>query len=169
MDNKLALKGQILIILKNEETGEERIIEGKNIVTNDGDAYYAQMACGETPDDDFDAGTAGMHLGTGTTTPTKTDTDVTTEDTEGRLAVDTGYPQTDDPDTDNTLGGVDVVTWRYSYGTSEGNITDIAELAIVDVLTAATAALCHALFGSTFTKTSSDTLKVFVNHTFNGT
>ena len=111
----------------------------------------------------------GLHLGTGTTTPTKTDTDVTTEDTEGRLAVDSGYPQTDDPDTDNTLGGVDVVTWRYSYGTTEGNITDIAELAIVDVLTAATAALCHALFGSTFTKTSSDTLKVFVNHTFNGT
>lgn len=62
-----------------------------------------------------------------------------------------------------------VVTWRYSYSTSEGNIASIAELAIVDNRTTPTAALCHALFAASFTKTSSDTLKIFVNHTFTGT
>ena len=167
MDDKVGLKGNILIILKNEKTGEERVIEGKNIVTNDGDAYYAQAACGETPDDDFSAG--GIRLGTGFTSADKDDTDVDTEDSDGRLDIDAGYPKTDDDDSDNSGSGADIVTWRFSYATGEGNITDIDELAIVDDKTTPTAALCHAQIDPAFTKTSSDTLKIFVNHTFNGT
>jgi hypothetical protein len=60
---KLGLTGQILIILTNTQTGKKRIIEGNNIVTNGGDKYYAQMACGETPDDDFDAAHHGPSAG----------------------------------------------------------------------------------------------------------
>ena len=81
---------------------------------------------------------------------------------------DATYPQTDDQDGDNTGAGVDIVTWRYSYTTAQGNVVDIIEGAIVDNDTTPTAALCHFLFAGIFTKTSSDTLKVFVNHTFTG-
>jgi hypothetical protein len=46
--------------------------------------------------------------------------------------------------------------------------SNIAEGAITNSLTSSTKALTHFLFGSTFSKTSSDTLKVIVNHAFAG-
>ncbi len=153
----------VVAVLKNEETGEIKAIPGANIVTNDGDQYYAEAITG-TPS--WTVG--GMRLGTGTTSPIKTDTDVTTFLSGSGKAIDSGYPTTNDSDTDNTGAGVDVVTWRVSYTTSEANGTGIAELAIVDDIATPTKALCHALFAATLDKTSSDTLKVFVNHTVNG-
>lgn len=138
-------------------------IPGKNIITDAGDQYYAEGAVGSPS-----WTVAGMRLGTGTTAPTKADTDVTTFLTGSEKAIDTGYPTTNDTDADNTGAGVDVVTWRVSYGTAEANGTGIAEGAIVDNLTTPTKALTHFLFSAAFDKTSNDTLKVIVNHTFNG-
>ena len=162
--NRTLITGQVLAVLKHPLLERQVVIPGLNIVTNDGDVYYAQSAVGEVPTDDFDAAGAGWRLGTSGTAPTKTDTDVGTEDAAGRKATDGTYPQTNDPDGDNTGSGVDIVTWRVSYTTAEANITNIAEGAIVDNRTTPTAALTHFLFAATFTKTSSDTLKVFANH-----
>lgn len=144
------------------------IYPGMNLVTNDGDTYYAQSSGGETPTDDFDAAGAGLRHGSASTAPTKTDTDVTTFLAGTGLAVDATYPTTNDADADNTGAGVDILTWRFSYGTADGNATGIAEGAIVDDRTTPTAALTHFLYASSFDKTSSDTLKVFVNHEFLG-
>jgi hypothetical protein len=168
-DSPVGLTGRVIAVLTNADTGQRHTFEGRNIVTNDGDKYYAQMACGEAPDDDFDAAAAGIRLGTGFSSADKDDTDVDSEDSNGRLDVDSGYPKTDDDDGDNSGAGVDVVSWRFSYATGEGNISGIDECAIVDNRTTPTAALCHAEFSPSFTKTSADTLKIFVNHTFNGT
>lgn len=143
-------------------------IPGINLVTNDGDTYYAQSAGGETPDDDFDAAGAGLRLGDDNTSPTKSDTDVTSFLAGTGLDVDASYPQTDDGDSDNTGAAVDTLTWTYSYLTSEGNAVDIIEGAIVDDRTTPTAALTHFLFSGAYTKTSSDTLKVIVNSNFLG-
>lgn len=140
-----------------------KIIPLANIVTNDGDIYYATAAVGSPS-----WAVAGMRLGTGVTTPVKANTDVTTFLAGSGKAVDATYPKVPDDDADNTGDGADVVSWRVSYGTAEGNGTNIAELALVDNITTPTKALAHALFAATFTKTSSDTLKVFVNHTMNG-
>jgi hypothetical protein len=126
------------------------------------------MACGETPTDDFDAAAAGLRLGSNNTTPTKSDGDVTTFLTGTGHALDATYERTADPDTDNTGAGVDIVTWRFSYTTAEGNANGIIEGAIVDNRTTPTGALTHFLFAAAFDKTSSDTLKVFVNHQMNG-
>jgi len=146
-----------------EGAGRRRIIPVANIVTNDGDIYYATGAVGTQS-----WAVAGMRLGTGTTPPVKTATDLTTFLAGSGKAVDATYPKVVDDDTDNTGDGADVVSWRVSYATGEGNGPGIAELALVDNITTPTKALCHALFGVAFTKTSSDTLKVFVNHTMNG-
>lgn len=163
--NRMAVTGKVLAVLRDPELEREPIVvPGLNIVTNDGDVYYAQSSVAETPTDDFDAAGAGFRLGTNNTAPTKTDTDVTTEDANGRKGTDATYPRTNDPDGDNTGAGVDIVTWRVSYLTSEANITGIQEGAIVDDRTTPTAALTHFLFAASFNKTSSDTLKVFVNH-----
>jgi hypothetical protein len=165
---QVAIAGTVLAVLRQPELGLERVIPGLNIVTNDGDQYYAQMACGETPTDDFDGGSGGLRLGSSNTAPTKTDTDVTTFLSGTGHALDATYEKTNDGDSDNTGAGVDVVTWRFSYATGEGNASGIQEGAIVDSISSPTAALTHFLFAASFNKTSSDTLKVFVNHTMNG-
>lgn len=167
-EEEIAITGTVLALLRNEALGFELAIPGVNIVTNDGDTYYAQMVASEAPDDDFDGTNSGLRLGSDNTSPTKSDTDVTTFLSGSAHALDGGYEKTDDDDSDNTGAGVDVVTWRYSYTISEGNVSSIIEGAIVDDRTTPTAALTHFLFAASFDKTSSDTLKVFVNHTMNG-
>lgn len=163
---KTAISGIVIAVLRDPLLGRELVVPGMNIVTNDGDQFYAQAAASETPTDDFPAG--GFRLGTAATAPTKADTDVTTEDAAGRKAIDATYPRTADPDGDNTGAGVDIVTWRVSYTTAEAIITGIQEGAIVDNTTTPTAALTHFLFAASFNKTASDTLKVFVNSEFLG-
>ena len=166
--DQVLVTGTVLAVLRNERLGLESLVPGLNIVTNDGDTYYAQSAVGEAPDDDFDDASSGLRLGDDNTSPTKTDTDVTAFLATSAHALDGTYPMTDDSDGDNTGSGVDIVSWRYSYLISEGNVVDIIEGAVVDDRTTPTAALTHFLFAGVFTKTSSDTLKVFVNHTMNG-
>lgn len=158
------LTGQILAILRHPQLEREVTIPGVNLVTNDGDVYYAQSSVAESPTDDFDAAAAGLRLGSAVTAVTKTDTDVTTFLAGTGHVLDATYPLTNDADADNTGAGTDIVTWTYSYLTSEGNAAGIAEGAIVDDRTTPTAALTHFLFAATFTKSSSDTLKCIVNH-----
>lgn len=152
----------VVAVLKGRDD-IQRLIPGANVVTDDGDQYYAEAAAGAPS-----WAVGGMRLGTDNTAPTKSDTDVTSFLSGSGKAMDSGYPKTNDDDTDNTGAGADIVTWRVSYGTGEANGTGIVELAIVDNITTPTKALAHALFSAGFDKTSSDTLKVFVNHTMNG-
>tara|TARA_R110001599_G_scaffold345848_1_gene570633 strand:- start:4210 stop:5016 length:807 start_codon:yes stop_codon:yes gene_type:complete len=139
-----------------------------------------------------------MILGTATTTPDEGDTygvsgSSGTTFSSGALdasgAIDTTktltdlYPRFGDDDADNTGGyvsasalGTDQVTWAYSW--TKGNFatassTDLTGGVIVDRANNATPAstaklLCHFNFASPFEKTANDTLKVFVNHTFEG-
>jgi hypothetical protein len=163
------IKGQVIFVLENVETGKKRVFKTTNIVTNDGDLYYAQSIVADTPTDDFDAAASGLRLGSDNTAPTKSDTDVTTFLSGSAIDLESGYPKVNDDDSDNTGSGTDIVSWKYYYDTSEGNVSNIIEGAIVDDRTTPTAALTHFLFAGSFSKTSSDTLKVFVNHTINGT
>lgn len=160
--------GTVLAVKRHAYLDLELVIPGINIVTDAGDIYYAQNAAGEAPDNDFDGANSGLRLGDDNTAPTKSDADVSNFLAGTAHALDGGYEKTDDDDADNTGAGENIVTWRYSYSTSEGNAADIVEGAIVDDRTTPTAALTHFLFGASFTKTSSDTLKVFVNHEFSG-
>jgi hypothetical protein len=162
----IGVLGNVVAVLKDENDREIYRQEAHNIVTNDGDVYYAQKAVGETPTDDFTAG--GMRLGSGTTTPVKANTDVTTFITSATVAEETGYPKTNDTDADNTGGGTDNVTWKFIFTAASFNSSGIAEGAIVDNTTTPTAALSHFLFAAAFTKSASNKLIVFVNHTFNG-
>ena len=93
------------------------------------------------------------------------------------------YPRFGDDDADNTGGyvsalntGTDQVTWAYSWTKGDfatASSTDLTGGVIVDRANNATPAnaaklLCHFNFASPFEKTTNDTLKVFVNHTFEG-
>jgi len=165
-EREVAIGGQVFAVLRDPLLERELIVPGLNIVTNAGDVYYAQLGAGEAVTNDFAAG--GLRLGDDNTAPTKGDDDVTAFLAGTGHAIDAAYPKTDDDDGDNGDAGTDVVSWRYSYTTAQGNAADIIEGAIVDNIVTPTAALTHFLFAAAFGKTSSDTLKVFVNHTMNG-
>jgi hypothetical protein len=165
--DRVNIGGKVLAVVRHVELERELIVPGLNIVTNAGDEYYAERGAAETPGTDF-ATVGGIRLGSDNTAPTKTDTDVTTFLAGTGHAIDGTYPQSDDSDGDNPDAAADAVSYRYSYTTAQGNANSIIELAIVDNTTTPTVALTHALFAASFNKTSSDTLKVFVTHTFNG-
>jgi len=171
-DEECKIKGTVVIVLKDKD-GNIKIRETHNLVTNSGDEYYAEVGAQETPNFTI----AGIRLGTNAgaaTTPIKTDVDMTTTTGSsvlggsGNQPIDVGYPKSDDDDTDNTGALADAVTWRSSWGTGEGNSADLATVDLPDNLTTPTKSLAIANFASKFTKTSSDTLKVFVNHTMLG-
>ena len=167
----------ICVVKTNTITGEKSWHYGKNIVTNDGDLYYAQQAVEATPTSDFGGSNGRMELRTGSATPAKGDvfTQVTTPIPTSIQEIDSTYPKVNDSDSDNTGAGTDIVTCRTSWSTSDFNATAIiggcihvAGGASGATTPGATKLLTHFSLTS-FNKTSSDTLKIFVNHTFNGT
>ena len=162
----------ICIVKENNDTGDKTWYYAKNIVTNDGDLYYAQQAVETTPTSDFGGSDGRMELRTGSATPAKGHvySDVTTPITASRKAIDAGYPKVSDGDSDNTGSGADIVTWRTSWTTSDFNANAIIGGCIhVGGASPASGAKVLSHFSITsFNKTASDTLKVFVNHTFNG-
>ncbi len=166
---KVLLTGSVIAILRHPELEREIVIPGLNIVTNDGDIYYAERGVQEAVTDDFEAAAAGLRMGSSAAAVAKTDTDVTTFLSNTALAVAATYPLTNDADGDNTGALVDAATWLYSYTTAQGNDNGIQEGAISDVRAGpSTAVLTHFLFAASFNKTASDTLKVFINHQMNG-
>jgi hypothetical protein len=162
----------ICIVRENQDTGDKTWLYAKNIVTNDGDLYYAQKSVGGTPTTDFGGSDGRMELRTGSATPAKAHvySDVTTPVTASRKIKDSTYPKTADDDSDNTGAGADIVTWRTSWTTSDFNATAIIGgcFHAGGASPASGAKLLTHFSITSFNKTASDTLKIFVNHTFNG-
>mgnify|MGYP001577440049 CR=1 FL=1 len=158
-------ENNIIGVLENVISGRRRRFYGRNLVTNDGDQYYAEAITA--------SGTiltvAGMNLGSSAVAPAKGDLNVGSIIANGSVAIDSGYPRANDADADNTGAGVKVVTWRSTFGTGIANASGIQEVAVCDTL--GTGAGQNSVSRGTlasFTKTSSDTLKLFVNHSVNG-
>ena len=83
--------------------------------------------------------------------------------------MDATYPLVNDGDADNTGAGTDIITYRVSYTTAEANQTDTTDVILTNPSPGASEpVIMHAEFAASFTKTSADTLKVFVNHRMNG-
>jgi len=162
----------ICIVKENQDTGKKTWYHAKNIVTNDGDLYYAQKSVGGTPTSDFGGSDGRMELRTGSATPAKAHvySDVTTPVTASRKIKDSSYPKTADDDSDNTGAGADIVTWRTSWTTGDFNATAIIGgcFHVGGASPASGAKLLTHFSITSFNKTASDTLKIFVNHTFNG-
>ncbi len=145
-----------------------------NLVTNDGEIFYAKQGAGETPSANEDFATGFFDMSTTAYTEAETDTyneyDVSgTGSITGSIqAFTSGYPKTNDTgDADNTGDGTDVVSYAVNYSAASWNDTDIEQGAIHDNATPVTASKILCVFSFTsFAKTSSDTLKVFVNHAF---
>ena len=162
--DKVAAKENVTVVLSDKDGNIKGIVKGQNIVTDAGDIAYAQKVVAEATN--FD--TPFIRLGTSAVAVTKTDTDVTTFISGSDLAVDVGFPQRDNSDPGNTDGGVDVVTWKFSYALGDLDVIGIAEGAIVNNGTTPTSALNHFLFAAAFDVAASDQLTIYCNHSFNG-
>lgn len=187
IDEQVQLRGLGGALLENIHTGVKRWIPFKNIVTDDGDRFYSQRGALLTagppvdplPDNFVDAnGEPDMIMelysdaGTPNAAPAKGND---RSNLTGTIAPSSGqpmdatYPLTDDPDGDNSGSGSDIITYRRSYTTAQANLANISDLILTNPSPGASEPLImHAEFASTFTKTSDDTLKVFVNHQING-
>jgi hypothetical protein len=179
------LKTNVIAVLgkpevDNTSRAKQEIINewvyGANIVTDDGDIFYAKAAVSEAQgvNEDFENGNFVLQNPGIQDTPAKSDVyvNITTPiaATLKAFVATPNYPLRNDSDPDNTGAGVDVVTYLVSYTTSDFNANGINGGAILDDLTtpATSAKLLTHFQLTSFNKTASDTLKVFVNHTMNG-
>ena len=157
--------GDALVILTNHRTGEVKKIWGRNIVTNAGDVWYAQSACGESPTNTF----ANLYLATaGPGTPAKDDdfSDYTlTGGSPTNKAVSATYPKTNDGDSDNTGAGVDIVSWLFEFSTSDGPYSTITHSFIAASGASGTDPLLNSYkWAASWDKDASTSAKVFANH-----
>lgn len=175
---------QVILVLKDAATGkvECRYECDPNIVTNWGDQYYAERGAAQTPAITFNVGqmvvaasftkAASVH---GKTARFSFFARVHSS-YSGRKTFDSGYPKTADTDTDNTGRTIDAVTYKRTYTTSQAN-TMIRAIGVCrrNAVTTSGAAASNRLLAyktlnsaQQVTKTSSQTLVVYVNHTFLG-
>ena len=164
----------ILIVLENEEG--KFLQAAHNLVTDAGDQFYAEKAAGQTPTNNF----ANLYLSTvpwDTGHPAKNSTtdNLASVIAGSEKAPTAGYPTTNDTDSDNSGAGVDVVTWAYSYAKADFSDPDVeaGAIAVASVTSWGTATGTDPVMTAfnispAFGKTTNDTLKFFVNHTFNG-
>ncbi len=153
----------VLAVLTTPEG--KRLIPAANIVGNAGDVYYAQLAAAEATTETFDrqvmctAGTPGKAANRSSFT----------EIAASIKALDGGFPKTNDGDADNTGAGIDITTWLTSWTKGDFNDGAITHGMIVGSSPVSNdPILTGYAFASTFAKTADDTLKVFVNHPFDG-
>lgn len=137
------------------------LIPASNIVTNDGDLFYAQLMAGEVTTNAFDyhelgsAGTPAKGANRSAFTPI-----ASTEKLETAT-----YPKTNDADADNTGAGTDIRTTLVSYTKADFTAVSITHGWVTNVTPGASEPLLTGYaFGVGFAKTANDTLKVFVNH-----
>lgn len=168
VDEEIAkISGNVVAILKRAD-GTKRVFWADNIVTDAGDIWYAQKVNGETPSNNFNT----MVLGNGAA-PTWGKTSnygtLTGAIAGSAKVVASGYPRRADTDPDNTGAGQKVITWTFQWGAADFSATGINQAVItVPSPTSTSPILTGFNFSSAFDKTSSDTLKVIVNHTLQG-
>ena len=169
--NKMVIKGykdglNVLAIVRDKFGNIKNRILGRNIVTNAGDLFYAEMAAGEVVTNAF----ANCILGTGAGAEDKGDdfADVSKIANTEKAPTAT-YPMTDDADVDNTGAAVDSVTYKYEWSGADFAAASIVCGAIVVAAASGTDPLLTRFkFGAAFEKTATDTLTLYVNHNFLG-
>lgn len=166
-EKELIIPHDALLVLTNHKTGEVRKIWGRNLVTNAGDQYYAESACGEGVTNAFVKLYLATACGEGGGDPAKDSdlSDFTLHSPDGEKALTATYPLTDDQDGDNTGAGVDIVTWLFEYTTGDGPFVDVTHSLIsIASATGSDPILNGYKWGAAWTKDSSTSAKIFANH-----
>lgn len=175
--------GHICIVRKGADGKIKSIHETHNIVTDAGDLYYAERGVAGTQPTNFTAsvtpflfnGVLKMYRGI-TVAPFKGAdlSDVVTkagpDNGSTTKAAAPGYPKVNDLDTANTGKGIDVLTYKFAYTAGDWDdsvqLTDL--LITLPAVGASDPLLMWADGLSGGAKSNTDTLDVYINHTFVG-
>lgn len=166
-NDNLTIKGRVCVALTDHETGETRTWEAPNIITTAGVTHYRQLISPNDSETNDFQGSGRMQLAKSSTTPAVGDTYDTpaSKITASIKAFSSGYPRLNCPDGDNSGAGAGVLTYKCEWSTSDFNDTGITAVFIhLNGAGTTDPILMHSLITS-FDKSSSQTLKVFVNHT----
>jgi len=146
-----------------------------NLVTNDGEIFYAIQGAGETPAvcEQFCMSDAVFSMGGAAMAEAETDTYGTFSAVCGnpiacsQKAYTACFPLTNCMCADNMCTSTQVISYSVCYATCDFNDCTIEHGVIFDDTTPVCATKLLSTFSFTsFAKTACDTLKVFVNHTF---
>jgi len=156
----------VVVLLKKKKKLIDFVF-GQNIVTTTGEIFYAQKACNESPTNAY---TTMWLASNGPATPAKTDNRGNfTDIAASNKANSSGYPKSNDNDTDNTGTGNNVISWLFSYAANDGNFAGIGWCYVTKTAnTANDSLLCSVKFAANWAKDSNTSAKVFVNHGENG-
>ena len=144
---------------------------GENIVCTTGEVHYAQRCANEAPTNAYvTMWLASGRGGNANGVPVKGDNRGNYNDiASSNKANATGYPKSNDNDTDNTGNGANTVSWLFSYAAGDGNFAAISHCYITRTgNTANDNLLCAVKFSAAWAKDSNTSAKVFVNHAANG-
>jgi len=179
INEKVGIKGTVVCVLKDKD-GNVKTTVTKNIVTNDGDLYYAERGAllttgtpiAPVPTNFTDAnGVPDMQMemydNTGAAPGKTSDRSAAGVLIGVAKNMDAGYPKVNDLDGDNTGAAVDSVTYLTSFTTAEV-IGSIDEVILTNPSAGASEPVIMFADGLAVTKGASDTLKVFVNHNMLG-
>ena len=176
-NEQVGLRGKVVFCLTDPITGEVlETHETENIVTNDGDLYYAERGAILTigppvsplPTNFTDTnGVPDMEQelydNTGAA-PGKTSDRSDAGVLIGAIkALDATYPLVNDGDSDNTGAGVDIITYKVTYTTAQVNGA-IDEVILTNPSPGASEPVILFADGLNTTKTTANGLKTFVNH-----
>jgi len=144
-----------------------------NLVTDDGEIFYAKQGAGEDPATNENFQQGRFEIGTIAYAEAEDDTYAefsanSSAIANSRQTFTSGYPKTNDTaDADNTGDAVDAVSYATNYSASSWNDSSVETGCIHDNASPVSGTKLLSVFSFTsFAKTSSDTLKVFVNHAF---
>ena len=174
------IEGRVVCNLYDEKGVLQIQTESWNTVTDVGDRFYSYRGANEQPPDDhFTTGAALTFDGimelykSVSVAPTKGA--VRSGLTGGVLitgsdqVIDVGYPKSNDLDSGNTGKDPDAITYRVTYATVDANDSAIDDVIITNPSPSAGDNMLMWADGlGSFTKTSSDTLVVYVNHQMTG-
>lgn len=151
----------VLAVLREGSNPRGILIPASNIVTNDGDVYYATQMANGSPANTFNTHELGSAGTPGKTANRSNFTAIgSTQKTNSAT-----YPKVNDGDSDNTGSGVDICTHLAEYAKADFNATSITHGWITNPTPGASEVLLTGYaFSAGFAKTADDTLKVFVNH-----
>ena len=178
------IHGLVVAILADEETGIIKSVhETKNLVLDAGDLYYSECGVAATQQSNFTTASTPFPFDgvmevfkSVSVAPTKaanrsgmTGKAAPSTGSGSSKVIDSGFPKVNDTDTDNTGKGTDVLTYKVSYTAADwSDASAIDDVDITNPSPTSTDAMLMWADGLAVTKSASDTLVIYVNHTFNG-
>jgi hypothetical protein len=175
------VKETCVMVVQDAKTGQVlKVTElGPNLITDAGDLYYAKRGAGSADTYTFSAGQMVVAKSF-TVAPAKTSTFgyFVLQETAGsptywgRQDFASGYPTTNDADTNNSGRTADAITYKtvYTTGQANGTIKAIGICRDGGATNSSGQLLSFKTLASAdiLVKTSSVTLTVYINHTFAG-